>query len=539
LITAKDNSVGKSTVVKLLLWGLGCNPYFDTNWKSLDTRVIVTFDVEDKEYSVFRYKKGITLRYADGSTESYDRISEEYNKKFSEIVNFRALLPDRNDTELVVPPPAYYFVPVYIDQKKSWSKFWENFENLGQFERWQSPIIKFHVGLLNSEFFDLEYQKYILKKNQRQQEKDKQKLESAIEVLEEFIPKGIATMSNVTLTEMSIEIQDKLSELAFKQEKVLEGLCNSEAEKAFLEHQLVIAQEIIKELDEDYTFAVENIQEDNIECPLCGTVHDNSLINRASILVDKAKAEKQSEVIDKSLSREEMNLIELHDELHEIKKEIDAINEKYISSEARSDKSMSGIIEQLASTSIQKNMSEQIAKKLIEINASEKSIKEIAKSQNKTPSKEEKKNIESYFSNKFVKYIEILEARAVNISKVNSPLNYNIVHKEGGAAEGTRAMLAYYVALYSTIYAFGSEVKPPVIIDTPNQQEQSELNYDKIVDLFLKELPPDAQVIVCAMDNDHIKPFQDKATVISLDENKILRNEHYSIIKQEFDRLFT
>ena len=32
LITSKDNSVGKSSLVKTILWTFGCQPYFDSDW---------------------------------------------------------------------------------------------------------------------------------------------------------------------------------------------------------------------------------------------------------------------------------------------------------------------------------------------------------------------------------------------------------------------------------------------------------------------------------------------------------------------------
>jgi len=42
--------------------------------------------------------------------------------------------------------------------------------------------------------------------------------------------------------------------------------------------------------------------------------------------------------------------------------------------------------------------------------------------------------INNKFLSLFKKYIEILEAEAVNLSDINSPLDYNKVIKEGGAA---------------------------------------------------------------------------------------------------------
>lgn len=51
LITANDNTVGKTTIVKLLLWGLGCEPALDSKWASQDCKVIIKFSIEDNIFS--------------------------------------------------------------------------------------------------------------------------------------------------------------------------------------------------------------------------------------------------------------------------------------------------------------------------------------------------------------------------------------------------------------------------------------------------------------------------------------------------------
>jgi len=105
------------------------------------------------------------------------------------------------------------------------------------------------------------------------------------------------------------------------------------------------------------------------------------------------------------------------------------------------------------------------------------------------------------------KYIKILDVEAINLSRINSPLDYNRVIKEGGAAEGVRGILAYYLTIFTMVEKFGSEVLSSLVIDTPNQQEQSHQNYEKIVNLLLNEFSDDTQVIMSAMENEHLKLF--------------------------------
>ena len=67
------------------------------------------------------------------------------------------------------------------------------------------------------------------------------------------------------------------------------------------------------------------------------------------------------------------------------------------------------------------------------------------------------------------------------------PTSYNQIVKEGGAAEGVRAILSYYLTIYKLINTYSNEVISPLVIDTPNQHEQSQKNYEKIVEALLDQ----------------------------------------------------
>jgi len=75
---------------------------------------------------------------------------------------------------------------------------------------------------------------------------------------------------------------------------------------------------------------------------------------------------------------------------------------------------------------------------------------------------------------------------------------------------------------------FGNEVKSALVIDTPNQQEQSDSNYDRIVDILTNKMSDKTQVIMCAMENEHINPYKEKAKVITLNKDKLLSKTRYT-----------
>ncbi len=533
IITADDNNHGKSTLAKLLLWAIGCDPVFDTVWKNLDCKAILKFSVGDKAYETMRYK-GIICLKEGADIKVYPKITGEYAARIAEILNFNALLPKRDSIVLETPPPAYYFVPFYIDQKKSWSNAWDNFEGLAQYSNWKSTIIKYHIGLLTKQHFDLERDKYEKRSQEQSVNTEVERINTTLEIVSDFIPKNVSTISQEKLQTITQEIRIDLTKLSEFQEKTLDELTRVESDRAFLVHQKQISEKIIEELDKDYKFAVEHYSEDHIECPLCGTHHDNSIVNRTSILTDKQMAESQLKEINTALSTSESKLEKLKSQVDKTRADIDEIHGKYVVEEGEQKVSFNDIIEKVAGVAIQENVQKLKTTKLGTLESLGRQIKTISADQKKLLTEEEQNAILNSFTTTFTSYIELLNAEDINSSVIKSPMDYAKVVKEGGAAEGTRGILAYYVTIFSLISQFGEEAVAPLIIDTPNQQEQSPDNYDKILEVITKKIPATSQVIICALKNQKLDAIKSTANVINLTQNKLLVSKEYDEIAVEF-----
>jgi hypothetical protein len=535
IITADDNNYGKSTLAKLLLWSIGCDPAFDTNWKNLDCKTILRFSVGNQTYEAMRYKTIICLN--DGKeTKVYPKITGDYSKRIAEILSFHVLLPKRDVIALETPPPAYYFVPFYIDQKKSWSIAWDNFEGLHQYSSWKATIIKYHIGLLTKRYFELELEKYEKKSEQANVNTEIQRIDTTLEVVADFIPKNASTVNQDKLQRITKEIREDLKTLSEFQEKTFDELTKAEGDKAFLLHQKEISEKIIFELDKDYQYVVEHFAEGQIECPLCGTYHDNSIVNRASILTDKQQAENQFKEINIALGSCIKKLEKLKAQIEKTRNDIDIIQGKYIIEEEDAKVSLNDIIENVAGVAIRDNVTNLKSNKLESLEQLGKDIKSISDNQKDLLSNEEKDTILNAFTTTFASYIELLNAQDINTSVIRTPMDYAKIVKEGGAAEGTRGILAYYLTIFSLINNHGNEVIAPLIIDTPNQQEQSPDNYDKILGSITKRIPSTSQVILCALKNQKLENIKQGAKVINLDANKLLDSNKYEEISSEFEK---
>ncbi|WP_202616075.1 coiled-coil domain-containing protein [Edaphocola flava] len=537
LITAKDNNVGKSTIVELLLWTLGCELQFDSKWTNRDCTALVYFSIGDFDYSIRRYKNQISIRADNGERIDFPKITGEFSQWFAEKVGFKALLPSRTQ-QLETPPPAYFFLPFYIDQKKSWLRAWDGFENLGQYDNWKSSIIKYHVGLLTPEYFNIEKDRHDKKGEQKYLQDDIKKIDVTLDIVGKYIPQisDAITTDKKKFENMTEEIREDLTSLSIQQEASLNELARLQGEYAYQMHQQSVSSSIIKELDKDYLFSVENIEGDLIDCPICGTTHDNSVYSKASILADKQEAENQLNQIISNVNSLAAKIEKTNFNIADIRDRIAIINEKYvIEDENQKTIVLSEIIENIAGKSIEFKVKETRNTKVIEENELKNQLSSLKKAQKDILKEIDEEAIMVDFNNFFNEYIKFLGADDINASEITSPLSYNKVSKEGGAAENVRAMLAYYLTVYNLIVNYGQDIKAPLIIDTPNQHEQSNTNYEKIIQLLLDKYPKNNQIFLCAMENSQIDKYKTDANIIVLDANKILQQQLYNTVRAEFN----
>lgn len=533
LITGDDNSIGKSTLAKILLWAVGCDPHFDTTWAGLDPTVLVEFKIGDADYATAR--KGNQIWLKTGSNwRTFPKITGDYSKEFAKLVDFTALLPSREDSAaLEVPPPAFFFLPFYLDQRESWSRAWTSFSGLLQYSNWQRTIIECHTGYLSDRHFSIEQQIASKTDIKRDAAQVVGRIDTTLSVMNEFVPssKRLLAATPAEVDFLISNITNSLSELQIEQETIFAELSKLQIEKEHTTSQLKIVEKAITSLQNDYVFSVENIIGDVLNCPICGTEHDNSLVNRSSILADKDSAVELATNLTSNLSKITESIEKHKTKLNTTKSRILEI-ELLIGSQLPSVDDTTGdestsFIEGLASLAVQRRVEQTRDKNTIIIKNVERESRAFKKQQKELLTKDEREVMNDEFMLKLRKYISKLKADGVNLSQVKSPTDYKKLYGSGGAAESVRGLLAYYLAILQQIYKYKS-VAAPFIIDTPNQHEQVNQSYADILDLLKSDISQHSQVILCAMDRPDLTDFKQAANVIILTGEKLLTPAGYS-----------
>jgi hypothetical protein len=318
--------------------------------------------------------------------------------------------------------------------------------------------------------------------------------------------------------QLNIEVMD----MHYQQEILFEELASLRAEKAHIGSQIILAENSFKEASEDYEFS-ESL-DDDIECPTCGITHDNSIVNRFSLLQDKKQAEDMINRLSAELSYINNEITKKVADFETVRAHIHELDKKYSTENGRS---LSTVLETIASKSVRKKVE---ANKNIKVeNLYALSVDEQALIKERTASsKDRRKQVREEFQECFPRFLAKLKAFGVNSSSIKSPENHVKVAASGGAAESTRAMLAYYVSIYNLINDYGEHVLCPFVIDTPNQHEQAAKHYDSIVSLLLDELPEESQLFLCGMNSEKLAPLKSHTKVIYLDvEHSLLNSDSF------------
>ena len=111
-----------------------------------------------------------------------------------------------------------------------------------------------------------------------------------------------------------------------------------------------------------------------------------------------------------------------------------------------------------------------------------------------------------------------------NYDEIQKVTDYNKVLNavKGGAADSNRTVLAYYLAIYATAINFNTDILPPLVLDTPNQNEQDKENYKSIIDTLIKE--NNKQIIICLIRSEYSEKLK---PVNKIEVNRLMKMGEY------------
>ncbi len=525
------NDVGKSSVIKSLYWAFGAAPKsIHRKWNEAKVKVLVTFTIDGARYSILR--SGDTIAVFDDQDQvriCTRNITKELGPFIADKLRFGLVFSNRQG-EPEIPPPAFAFLPFYVNQEGGWEKPFNSFDHLSQYTDFKNSIIDYHSGILGNEYYELAAERRKLKLEQEVLAGERRTIGKAVEKL------GLeANFSGLELTladhEEAIEgLLVRLKDIREIRQRRAAQLAEVLDQRSALDSQVRIAKQAISELEKDAKFAA-SLDGAEILCPTCGTVHQNDFANRFGILDDReacfeflTRSHQEMRKLSEAVLQAQFEVRDADKAIAEIQGQLD---------EKRGAVSLRDVIEMEGRRAAAGLFDEQLRELDEQIGNFASRISDVEEKQDTFKDKSRREKIESFYAQLMLRYLKQLDVAAIDHAAVS---NINGRISDTGSDQ-PRAVLAYDLALLRTIYEFEGSFTAPMVLDSPNQQDQDAANVAAMIKLIISERPQTGQTILGTV-SMHGVEVKD-GDVVEFDQKlSVLRAEEFEAMNDRMQHLF-
>ena len=520
------NHTGKSSLIKSIYRTFGADPILNSKFKSANVASLVKFELDGSKFQILRDGKRFAVYDSnDVRLGIFDSVTKELTPFLSDLFDFNPLFQSQN-SGFIIPPPAYLLLPYYIDQDESWSKSWSSFKSLQQIKSYRNQCIFYHSGIRPNKYYETKKEIDVYLKAIEETDKE-QKLTGKI--LEDVKNKLSQTNFNINIDEFKKEITALLTELESlknKEEILKSDLHDLYHLKASYDAQINIVKQAILESHKDLEFASEKLP-DVIGCPTCGAEYDNSFAERFEIAQDEQKSKDLLLELKKEVKEIENKIILENKKLNSTLSEVNKIDK--ILQEKKGNLKLKDVIESSGKNQIKSIFTDRYAslertlvENTLEKDKLEKKLKEFE-------SKKRKDEIISFYRSKLTSFLKKLDVHSLTEDEYKS-ITTKIEAKETGSSR-PRALIAYYFMFFHLMKKFSTSTYFPLIIDSPNQQDQDVEHIDKIMKFIQENQPKDSQMILGLAETYGVD-FKCK-TITLTEKYSLLQKKEYENVREE------
>lgn len=481
-LLAGDNGMGKSRVVKHLVWALGCEPPkraagdFDSN-----TIAVVAVTIGKVQRTFVRQNRGRAAFDQDGKLIFATASASRWNEYFADEFEFPLKLQRHDDEGFGLAGPSYAMLPFYIDQDGGWGVKWTNFTDLSQFTNWNAAVFNSFTGVKPAAYVrdqlmrdEASYKLRLAKAQMRVQQ-------ISYERVVAMLPPESTVVDENLFAEQLKEIATKAQELKNEQAIVRTELMLIAQQRQQKTAELHTALESEKSLVEDLAYLAEFSDDEQLICPTCSHVHTTSFHARQTLAVDANEIHEAAVKLQSDLENLRIKEKDLQRRLSSVAEKLRDLNA--LVTPRPNDRSVADVIAAKSRETLERayraTKSELVAN--IDSITEEKLAYEEALA--KLTDKGREKRVKELFGEAFISAADTLD---VDKKEVGKKLK---IGERPPAASGSylpRAVLATHLALLTTHSAHGVGCTFPFLVDTPQQSGQDPASLGRMLDAILK-----------------------------------------------------
>lgn len=514
---------GKSVIMRSLYHTMGAEGCFEKNWEGKNKVYVLKMDIDGIEYYIYRSAELFKFFSKDKKVLFTSVSSRELSEKLKRYTNFAVQLPNRSE-RLEVTPPAYNYLPFYLDQDHYEGNNYAAFKNLGQYAGFRENVLFYHLGVYNEEYFQLVHSRDEIKERKAKNESQLEIYKAMLEGLDKKLA-GASVSSSYEALKKDVAVYQK------EYAEVLDKLSKSKKKLIDLRNHLYETGQMLKEIEDVSKESEKKIKKLRKHiCPECGRELSDTiqLKSKNYNLIEDAillKNDLQVSLLEyqKKIEKEEKLYKELLGQMSEYEKKL-KINTRKVDDVLRR-KGLSELRDEVVSE--QMDVIGTIEKDKAELKTVGTQISAYGT---------KKKRIEEQY------YEHMLTARTQFGLNELSPDSFKKLTNSVNASGSNKniATIVWYITILELRKIFNGEaIEFPVVFDSPNNVETDNQKKHGLVQYIIDKCNS-GQLILSLLGFDEKNIEIDKQIhIITLtnDKYQLLDSESYELYKDLLDEL--
>ncbi len=287
LITSTPNSVGKSSLALMMLYGFGAKVKFSDKWNLDNIFTKLTLLNDDREIVIIRYKDTYSI-IVDSERYSFPIQKYGYADKLYELLGLTIKIKDKNANSFSTAIPSLYLLPYYLSQTKT-DDVRSIFEDLKMYSLNDLyDAIYYHVGALDNNYNHVIQQLTIAQIKYDDLIKEKNKFLYEIE----YLNNKLEGSKNTKIIEQDENLDTDIKIYKNYADKNLE-LYNLTKAEADIKYKIKLLN---KTLSDNMTYTSKLLNEEKIACPICKS--DITDFISSALTIGLAESDITSEIAD-------------------------------------------------------------------------------------------------------------------------------------------------------------------------------------------------------------------------------------------------
>lgn len=522
-----ENHTGKSSLVKHLFVTLGAKPLGTLEQWDPQTISVVRFKLDGESFTVIHHSGSRSLHDSSGKLLKATDSHAVWATTFAALVGFKLMLTSKKTGAGVLADPACFFLPFYIDQDGSWREKWDTFPATNQYTAPVRSILEYFSGIKPAQYYELKSEHSAMSKEADARVSEMKLLERARGRLSQTLPMGTVQLSEAGFEEDIQRLTVEANELNSLQERLRLKYVREGEVVASINHQIHTAFASLREYggDQKYLASMDNARE--IVCPTCGAQHEHSFLHYLGYAEDARILEELIRTLQKDLVTAKRHLESTNGELQSFRRNYAKVNE--ILERKRGELRFREVVESHGAQAAHRAFDAEREEILLELADWNAKLLGIETRLGELTDKKRAKRIVAAFREAYV-----LARKSLNVPDPSGRPNLTSRPNRSGSG-GPRLLLAYYAALWNVCHGEQMGMSIPVVIDSPNQQDQDDLNLHVVLGFIAENLPDSMQLIVCV--TKHSNATLDQTTVFDKKYSMLLP-EFYNEVESDVEPLY-